>query len=197
MPNWCTTDITINCEDNDKLAEFYNKIEEWTSRDYKENGFGHNWLGNIVGNSGIGTIDENKITDLRCRGLLTCVDLMYKQLVIHTETAWVPMLLMWRKLLDKYLPDAELVYNSEELGCEILATNNPCYIGKYYINVWDIENVESNYCADEEEVIILLQELLDVKEEHIDKLLTLLNESDFNEGMSINKWDFIEIDNWD
>ena len=42
MPNWCSTDITINCDNNEKLADFYVKIEEWTSHDYKENGFGHN-----------------------------------------------------------------------------------------------------------------------------------------------------------
>lgn len=197
MPNWCSTDITINCDNNEKLADFYAKIEEWTSHDYKENGFGHNWLGNIVGNSRIGTVDENKETYLRCRGVLSYMDLMYESLVIHTETAWVPMLLMWRKLLDKYLPDAELIYSAEELGCEVLATNDPYYIEKYYIDAWGIENVESNDCATKEEVIKLLQELLDIKEESIDELLKQLSLSEFNDRLYINKWEFSEVDNWD
>ena len=63
--------MSIYCENEEKLEKFYHLLEEWTSKNYKENGFGLNWLGNIVGNSGIGTIDAGKESDLRCRGRLT------------------------------------------------------------------------------------------------------------------------------
>ena len=197
MPNWCITNITINYEDNEKLKAFHNLIEEWTSHDYKENGFGHDWLGNIVGNSGIGTINEGKDTDLRCRGVLNYIELSDNQLLIQTETAWVPMLQMWVKLLEKYLPEAELIYNSEELGCEILATNDLSYIDKYYIDTWDIENMESDYCASKSETIKFLQELLNTEKNNINELLKLLRGSDFNDKVYICKWDFSEVNSWE
>ena len=98
MPNWTITRITINHDDGNKLKEFEKLINEWTSKNYMENGFGLQWLGNIVGNSGIGTIDKNLETDLRCRGSITWIECEGNQLLIDTETAWVPMLKMWIKL---------------------------------------------------------------------------------------------------
>lgn len=197
MPNWCFTNITIAHDNSEELEEFYNKIEEWTSHDYCDNGFGKNWLGNIVGNSGIGTIDEDKESDLRCRGSLIDVDLTDNQLTIQTETAWVPMLQMWVKLLEKYLPEAELVYSTEELGCEILCTNDPVYIGKYYIDAWDMDDIETDDMVNECDVIEILQELLNAKEDNIEEFLKMFDESEYSEHMQIHKWEYVEVENWD
>lgn len=197
MPNWCYTKITINHDDELRLKELENLIEKWTSHNYKENGFGLNWLGNIVGNSGIGTVDKNPETDLRCRGSLIYMENMGDQLVIDTETAWSPMLKMWTKLLEKYLPDAELIYEAEECGCGLHSTNNPCMKDCYIIDSWDIDDIETDWEASEETVIKTLQKLLNTDETDIDKLIDMFEESEHSDNMSIHKWDFDEIDIWD
>lgn len=50
---------------------------------------------------------------------------------IETTTAWVPMLKMWKRLVEEYLPDAEIVYACEETGGKIFLTNDPVLVGTY------------------------------------------------------------------
>lgn len=197
MANWCQTKITINHEDENKLIDLYNKIEKWCETDYKQNGFGNYWLGNIVGNSGIGTVDENPNTDLRCRGMITYLEIIDNQLLIDTETAWQPMLQMWVKLIDKYLPDAELIYNAEECGCELYYTNDPCLIDGYIIDAWDIDNIYGMLDADETYLIKLLQDLLKTEECNIDKLIKMFEESEYVDKMSIHKWEYADVNEWE
>lgn len=197
MPNWCSTRITINSEQCNKLKQLEKLINEWTSKDYKDNGFGLNWLGNIVGNSQIGTVDKNDETYLKCRGSLTYMEYTDNQLIIDTETAWVPMLKMWIRIIEKYIPDAELIYEAEECGCGIQCTNDPCLQGKYVIDVWDIDDMESDYEASEETVVSVLQRLLKTKESNVANLISLLQDSDHSDGMSVRQWEFCEAYNWD
>lgn len=196
MPNWCSTRITINHESESELKNLEALINACMEKNYMKNGFGLDWLGNIVGNAGIGTIDIGKETDLRCRGRLNYMELYDNQLIVDTETAWVPMLKMWAKLLDKYLPDAEIIYNAEEPGCCIYATNDPDLINLYIIDSWN-EDIESNWKANESKVINVLQKLLKTEETDINKLLEIFNKSDEDYDISINKWEFIEIEEWD
>lgn len=196
MPNWCSTRITINHNDNNELEKLENLIDEWTSKNYTENGFGTKWLGNIVLGSGIGTVDTDINTDIRCRGSLCYMERMDGQLVIDTETAWSPMLKMWTKIIDKYLPDAEFIFTAEECGCGIYDTNDECLIGKYIVDCWDDiegkDEIESNWEADEEYVIDLLNDLFDTKEANVDKLIRMFEDSDYTDNMSIHKWEFVE-----
>ena len=74
MPNWCFNRITIYHEDDSKLENLENLIKEWTSKNQKDNGFGKEWLGNIVLASGVGTVDTEPSTDLSCRGRLTYLE---------------------------------------------------------------------------------------------------------------------------
>ena len=189
MPNWCMTNMNIYCDDKDKLKEFNNLLDEWTSRDYMKNGFGHCWLGNIVLGSGVGTIDSNKETDLRCSGTMCYKDLHEDQLTIETETAWSPMMTMWFKLIEKYIPDARLFYTAEESGCGIFYTNDPDYVGKYIIDSWNDE-VESNWEADKKEIVEVLQFLLKTEETNVKKLINMLHESDIDD-VSINQWEYV------
>ena len=133
MPNWCNTNIYINYDDEKALKNLYNKIKSWTSKNYADNGFGHGWLGNVVLGAEIGTVDTNPETDISCRGDIEYIDCTNSQITICTETAWSPMLELWIKVIEKYLPDAELIYDACELGNELYATNDPCLVGKYNI----------------------------------------------------------------
>ena len=197
MPNWCFTRITINHENENKLLELERLINEWTNKNYMENGFGLAWLGNIVGNSGVGTVDENPETDLRCRGRLTYLECTENQLLIDTETAWSPILKLWVKVLEKYLPDAELIYQAEECGNGLYDTNDPCLSNCYIIDAWDMEDIDSDWEASEETVRKMLQELLDENEGDVEKLISKFNRSDYSDDMSVHKWNFTEIDCWD
>ena len=197
MPNWCDTVITINSGDEDRLKEFDKLLDKWTSKNYMENGFGLNWLGNVVGNSGIGTVDENSDSDLRCRGSILSKELYGDRLTVITETAWNPMLKMWTKLLEKYLPDAELTYTAEECGNGFYSTNDTHLDGLYVIDCWDIDDIESDYKASEGVVKELLQKLLNTTETDINKLLVLLSKSEYRDKISINKWKYNDALVWD
>lgn len=192
MPNWCSTQITIHHDDVNKLKLLDALIDDWTSKNYKANGFGLTWLGNIVGNSGVATIDEDYKTDVRCRGSMTYKDLNLdgNELIIDTETAWAPMLQMWIRILNKYLPDAELTYRTEEPGCEIYCTNDPYLINKYVIDSWD-DNIESDWEASEESVTKLLQKLLLTEETNIKSLIREFEESEYTENISIHQWEYV------
>lgn len=196
MPNWCITDITIRHNDLLKLQQLYDLIEEWTNEDYKPNGFGHYWLGNIVLGSGVGTVDTGKDTDLNCRGDITYTDFGAGKITIRMETAWVPMLKLWVKVLDKYLPGAEFIYVADEPGSNITATNDSCLVGKYIIDPYGICNVEYNTEADEITVVELLQELLGTYETNVGILLGMLYDSDYDDAISIRKWEYCDISEW-
>lgn len=190
MPNWCFSNIKIYYSDQKKLEDFAKLIEMWTSCDAMKNGFGTNWLGNIVLNSGVGTVDEKKNTDLRCRGTLNNLDVCNGYIDIQTETAWSPMLLMWKKVVDKYLPDAGIFYTAEEDRMGFFLTNDPDYVGRYVIDAYDMDDVESNWEADKSTVIKTLQKILVSDEKDIDLLLEEFEESGFSDCMSIHKWEY-------
>ena len=194
--------------DKEKLKAFYKKIDEWRKKPFKKNDFDTytlGWLGNIVGNSGLaewkmrenGT--EDFVPNIRCRGSLQNFEYHKENIYITTETAWGPMLEMWKLLCDKYLPDADIYYTAEESGNGLYKTNNPDVIGKYYIDTWDtppeeFKDVTSEYEASLEYTTHLLQRILDTKESDIDKLIDMLNRSDNQEWISIHAWETVELD---
>lgn len=192
MPNWCFTKIYIEHQDSTKLNELYNFLREWTSKNYMENGFGTNWLGNIVLGSGIGTVDTDKATDLSCRGTLDWYEVQDGELVIDTETAWSPMLKMWIKLIDKYLPGAKLFYTAEEEMNGVQCTNYPDLLGRYVIDYYGNEDIESDWEASEDSVREILQKLLDTEETNINKLIEMAWDEDAE--VSIRKWEWADLD---
>lgn len=193
MPNWCYTQITISHDDQKEIDKLYNLIEEWTSKNYKQSDFGNYWLGNIVGNSGIDTWDGD--FKIRCRGRLFDLNKSEKELYIATETAWTPMLRMWLKILEKYSPDAQLIYTAEEPGCCIYVTNNLDLKDKYIIDDW---SDCYDYAGDEysqEDVIKILQEITGNHEEHrFDYLMNEFSMGDYE--LSINPWEFVKAEEW-
>ena len=197
MPNWCSTRITINYESREKLQELLDLVEKWTKSDYEKNGFGLSWLGNVVGNSGVGTVSTGQSTDLHCRGYINSLELFDNQFIIDTETAWTPMLKLWIKVLEKYLPGATLLYTAEECGNNIYYTNDPDLVGCYYIDAWDVPGIDSNESVPADKVISILQELLKSTETDIDELINLISASEYSEGLAIHKWEFAESETWD
>ena len=195
MPNWCYTNITINHENETEVKKLEKLMDEWTSKDYMTNGFGNKWLGNVVLGSGVGTVDTNKETDLRCRGTIIDYYRTGNELVINTETAWSPMLQMWVKVIEKYLPGAELIYNADECGFYINDTNDPALVGKYILDYYGDENIESDFEASEDTVRETLQKMLDTTETDVEKLINMAFEDDLD--ISVRKWEYSDVSNWD
>jgi len=205
MPNWCNNDITIYSSNEEKLKKLSELIDDWTSKDFATNGFGHNWLGNIVGFSEIGKYENDFKTlddkELRCRGQLIYSELSGGQLNLITETAWAPMLKMWKLICDKYLPDANIIYTSEEPGCGIYYTNDPNIEGSYYVDIWEppeeFEDEESLYEASKTDVINFLQRVLKTTESDFDKLMSMYENSDNTDWLAINEWKHADIEEFD
>lgn len=197
MANWCNTNITINNENEDELRAFEKKLQEWTSKNYVNTDFGLNWLGNIVGNSGIDTIENGDFQNVRCRGLVSYIgEVIDGQLDIQTETAWVPMMKMWVELCEKYLPDAEIIYTAEECGNCLYETNDPYMKDHYIVDAYDIDDIESDWEASEDYVREVIQKLLHTEETDINKLMEMFYDSDV-EGISIHKYNYTDINEWD
>ena len=126
MPNWCSTDMIIEGPKREVEA-FHKNVLKWTSKNYVENDFGKNWLGNIVVGAGF----SYKL--LACRGAITYMDeeitarqdepgIYYFQ--VQYESAWTDINGTWETILEKYAPNCEIYYVAEELGNEYFVTND-------------------------------------------------------------------------
>lgn len=126
MPNWCNTSMTIEGPKTE-IENIHQKIMEWTSRNYVENDFGKNWLGNIVVGAGF----SYKL--LACRGLISFMDeeitarqdepgIYYFQ--VQYESAWTDINGTWETILEKFAPNCDIYYVAEELGNEYFVTND-------------------------------------------------------------------------
>ena len=205
------TTIKIYSENKDKLAELNELLNEWTNEDYMDNGFGEAWLGNIIIGAGLGTIDEDEEdidTDLECRGVLVLAELTDDCLWIETETAWNPMLKMWVRLVEKYLPDGKLIYYAEEMGNEIYCSNDPKYKDLYYVEFvnnsaiskiigYNIESFMDGHEIKEKDLRKCLQCLLSTDEDDIETLIELTESKYDADDIYILKCDFIEPEELD
>ena len=199
MANWCTTYITINYNDKDKLKAFYEMLDDWRQKPIEKNdfeGMSLGWLGNIVGNSGIAKYNKKEgvfIPEIPCRGSLQSLEYHDEKIEITTETAWDPMLKMWKILCDKYLPDAELLYTAIESNSGSYCSNDPDVIGKYDIEIWGdppegFEDEEFDDAVSEEKTIEFLQRVLETNEEDIDVLLEQIDDIE-DPWFSVNKFE--------
>lgn len=198
MPNWCSSRIVIRNENPEVISSLYKNLEAWQTN-ARKNSFGEGWLGNIVLNSGVGTVDSGAGTDLRCRGDIEYMELLGAEITIDTETAWTPMLRMWQRIIDKYAPDSELEYTAVECGSDIYCTNDPELVGKYHMDAWDeaesILGFDENWAADKAEVVRVLQKALNSESENFDELRKLLVSKDI--PLTVNMWEYSPVDCWD
>lgn len=130
MPNLCSTTITINGESDDvkRLGDLIEKAQEQLYINTMSEG---RWLGNICIYTGISSIDDAIKGKPRCKGEIECFDYYDdNSLTIYTITAWVPMLEMWKLIIEKHFPDMEIIYSCEEPGAMIYWTNDPTLVGE-------------------------------------------------------------------
>ena len=196
MPNWCYSNITISHYDEDRVKELHDNLVKWLNISMENNGFdngGKNpcWLGNIVLNSGINT------DGIRYRGSVIQIDLDGNEIKIQTETAWGPMMKMWQRIANNYIPSATIIYTAEEDNMGIFYTNDEAYRNLYLIDPYGCNDIESDWEASESLVIEILQEKLNTDIGDITKLLEMFEDDDLSDEMSIHKWEFVPIDELD
>lgn len=197
MPNWCSTKIKIS-HDEDVINRLSTLLGEWTRENYCDNGFGLGWLGNIVGNSGIG---DPMTSTISCRGRLSDWYTNGNDLIIYTETAWTPMLEMWVRVVDMYAEGATLIYEAEEPGECLYATNDENLAGRYIIESCD-GNFDSEYEATEEKLIGFLHAVMGLRPVFDIKLKDLMSALDnqlshcLDKKFFINQWEFCPVEDY-
>ena len=196
MPNWCHTAMTIYHEDKEELLQFYNQVKDWLNTPISESDYKLQWLGNIVENAKLGSVVNEDIAYVPCRGEVIKLVIEEDKIFIVTETAWVPCLKMWLLLLEKYLPEADLTYTAEECGMGIFCTNDTSLIGRYHLDIWDVDEYASDLEASEEKVREVLQIVLQSTHCRIDALIELLQKSEYADKMSVHAWEFREASEW-
>lgn len=174
MPNWCSTTITIRTESPETAKNLMKLLEKATSKNHMENGFGHGWLGNVVLGLDLGTVDTGTGSDLRCRGCITYLDACGDDLIIDTETAWTPMLRMWRVFLERYAGEAEMIFTATEPGCAIFVSNDPDLVGTYEVDT----EADSHGGLSGEEALHILRSLAGSDDDNMEVLSDILAEKD-------------------
>lgn len=206
MPNWCVTDVEVSGK-KDELTKLYKLIKKWVSKtigDY----LNPEYLSNMIKESKVLTRAELKTIPHfgTCRfGYIAGIQFQKDGLLIRFSTPYnKSMLLMWVKIFDKYLTDYTMYYMSENSGEDIYITNNPKYIGTYNFDVEDYDSLEEklgdgnvpeteSYIS-EKRINEILQYLLESESNDIDELITEFNSSYFVDDISINKFDFVPIE---
>lgn len=214
MPNWCFTQMIFHGE-KEEINDFHKKIEEWTSKNFEENGFGVNWLGNVLHGAGLGHRIDSVTHGLRCRGDITFlgeVDTFKNSneacFNLDTETAWCPMILMWSEVIKAMnYKTVNFSYMAEEPGCEIYQVYDPYgdFDEKYYIDVFvdsaDEENkdlmrlYDSRYFSNDDELRNALQLFLKTEERDIESLIKLAEDYEFKSEDSylyVHKYDYVD-----
>lgn len=200
MANIINTTIEITHQNHDKIKNFGAKLKNWTGKNFLENSYDdeYNWLGNIIGFSGIGKYDEEnkefycevegKRYFLPSRGEVNHIEVFGNTITIQITTAWSPMLIIWKKLVDKHLPEADVDYVIS--GEEIYQTSKENYKDSYFIDIWEEFNdlFPCYKTISAKHLNALLEELLDERDTELKDLINDFESSSFSNYMTIHEW---------
>lgn len=136
--NTCNTYIRIDFPIDNAIGacDLYTKILKWCGGDLGN-------LQDIIENSGISR-DGLKSTN----GEVTLLDFTAYSLFIDISGDTIPHMLVWRRLLEKYYPEAILLYRLYDSHTHLCVTNEIALYDLYRVEV--AGNVED--CVDESEL---------------------------------------------
>lgn len=199
MPNWCTTRIIFH-GNKSEIVDLHSKIEEWTSTNLMENGFGPSWLGNILAGAGLGDrIDNGLDNRIRCRGSIEWIsdvevnsedDALFH---IDTETAWSPMVHMWDEVFEVMgYKTIGYSFQAEEPNMAIYIVMDPYgdfALEKYYVDVY-LEGEDrfdeklatirdDRFYSSDETLSSTLKHFLDTDESDLSKLINMAENYQF------------------
>lgn len=284
MANWCISYIRFYGS-RKEIEILHNKIEEWTSKSYKETDFKNCWLGNVLYGAGLSKYIDTKLDKfIECRGYIEeigdiefnessestdtstessestitstessdatitstestestdtskesenndiiidlnksndpayrdsfdyCTDSAFN---IITETAWIPMLVMWDKVIEAL--NLETVWFNcfaEESGCEIYSVYDPYneidteYVVEEYFDGEDYDSiyidVDNPLCTlvdlhkvNSEDIIFYGQKILNTDEKDLGIIIDKLENMEFkNENSYLRIHPIVRMDN--
>lgn len=122
---------------------------------------------------------------------------------VYTESKWTPCPKAWRDIARTFDEGVEVFYEAEEPGCEIFASNDPYFVGKYVYDFWNASE-ELEACGydetgtvDEEQLVKILQAVLHTKTKHLETLMILMGDKGFADDFSLHQIEYCSIDDWD
>ncbi len=141
MPNWCITRYKC-CSQGDEAQQLYDIMKGLQDAEVSRlpNGFGTNWLGNLVDALGA---DPKEVG---CRGSWNDLQLYEDCLSFYTETAWYRCTEV-EDLIRETFPDLNIYFMCEEPGMAIYETNDSS--GQYFPEEYiiEVEGEEDYYTA--------------------------------------------------
>lgn len=190
MSNWCFTSYTVTkSKAEGGIEPLFKFIEETINKEcLTKNGFGNNWLGDLI-ERGLKTSYE----EYDCRGTVDYLEkCSEEQVIFETKSAWGPTPDMFFDLCKVFVPGAEITFTAEEPGMGEYITNDPVYNGLFIIDSSN-DDIESNFEATERDVRDLVIKLAGESPdwEKIENVIQALREGDYN--ISINAWDYEDI----
>jgi hypothetical protein len=140
MPNWCWTNYVIE-GDKKEIADLHQKMQSLEERKTPliENGFGKNWMGNLV------TLLGGDWNEIECRGDFMNLEKPDDTTIrFDTETAWKDMPDVWDFVCKQY-KSLRYYFLAEESGACYYATSDK--EGKYFPERFFVEqrNAEKAY----------------------------------------------------
>jgi hypothetical protein len=193
MPNWCYTDYVIEGDDPNEVADLYQKLEslEQMEKSPVENGFGKNYLGNVLHLFGKGWMEMD------CRGLFYDLDLIDGHIRFRTETAWSDCSELWVFVCSRY-KTLRHYYRAEECGCCYFVTNDAD--GKYFPERYEFYamNSDCESLETKEEVLKLASEKLHRKFSSVEKVMAAIkkhNEKHPDDWMYLNEYEVVNPNN--
>jgi hypothetical protein len=201
MANDCYTYIDIQFSTEKEAKGACDKIDSWCEK-ISESGH-DNWLGNVCVNAGIMTLEEvyGSSPKYRCRGSVEYTEVSGDTVQITTDTAWSPMLKMWKAICEKHFPEAEIVYSAEEPGAGIFFTNDPVLVGCYNVDLFNDDVDPDRECSEESLRSILIKLLdgqaLDFKQMSTNGLIRLCEEEGLFDDIIIHRWEYVAIEDLD
>lgn len=198
MPNWCDTTYAFIGSEAD-LDDFEARINEYTAQNFRENGFGTSWLGNVV--HGFGH-DE---TATYCRGWIEDIQRMSPtHLQICTQTAWSELTEMWDTIChDNYDDRISYVYRAEEPGNGYFANTDSSgeyFPEKYLVDAYleDYEGLDAEWYEYYETLEGMLNGASQALKRKVNSLKELrliaryISDNSDNSFLSINEFSFVQ-----
>lgn len=202
MANYCSTNLLITHPDHQKIQDFLVNLDVWLES--PENPELENTYAALIEHSGVENPGYGERSLKESCVVYTNV-LQPDTLVLDVDTPWTPLLGIWKRLIDKYLPGADVVFRSFSSDEGLYTTNDQYYIGKYIVDPWDAEGFEAlenvgiepgTEDCDEETIVTGLQKLLETSETSFDKLRQIQHESKYSEDFSIHVWEASKFSDW-
>ena len=120
---------------------------------------------------------------------------------VMTDSKWTPYPNAWEDIAKTFDENVTVYYEAEEPGCEIYASNDPDYVGRFIIDVCDDSEFPEGVSLEwgphsREETISALQKLLETDDDDMSALLRKLVNSKYSEAVYVHEIEYTPISDW-